>query len=426
MPGRGLVTGAPSDAARTALGSVCERLREATPADAVDGVSPALVAHATSTDQVAQVMREAAEHGLVVVARGRGTKMTWGRPPERVDVLLDLSGMDRVLDHAAGDLIVETQAGAPLGDVQQAVAAGGQRLALDETVPGATVGGSLAAGTSGPGRLATGTLRDLLIGVTVVRADGVVAKAGGRVVKNVAGYDLGKLVHGSFGTLAVVTEALFRLHPLPAARQWLRVPFRDPADAQRLAQAVVHGQVVAGGLEVDLPAEGPGTLAVLLEGIAEGVRGRTATTLALLGGEAVSTDDAPDGWGRYPWSTSATGDDRAVALKLTFALSGLADVLSAARSLPVPVHVRGSAGVGVVYAAIPAGTDPAQVGRAVGLLRATCARHGGSVVVLDAPAAVKEAVDTWGPVSALDLMRRVKEQFDPDRRLAPGRFVGGI
>ena len=113
--------------------------------------------------------------------------------------------------------------------MQEVVGRGGQRLALDETVPGASIGGTLATNTSGPRRVATGTARDLLIGITVVRADGVVAKAGGRVVKNVAGYDLGKLMIGSFGTLAVVTEAVFRLHPLPDTRRWVSVPVADPA-----------------------------------------------------------------------------------------------------------------------------------------------------------------------------------------------------
>jgi len=413
-------------AARTALESACGRVREATAADEIDGVPPALVASPGSTAEVAEVLRAAAGHGLAVVARGRGTKTTWGRPPERADLVVDLARMDQVLDHAAGDLIVEAQAGTRLADVQRAVSGAGQRLAVDETVPGASVAGTLATGTSGPGRLATGTMRDLLIGVSVVRADGVVAKAGGRVVKNVAGYDLGKLVHGSFGTLAVVTSAIFRLHPLPAARRFVSVPVTGPGHAQWLAQGVLHSQVVPGALEVDCPAGGPGTFTVLLEGIAEGVLGRTTATLEMLGDEATGSEDPPAGWAAYPWPVTARGDERATALKLTFALSGLADVLEAARTAPAPVHVRGSAGVGVVYAAVPAGTDPTAVADTVSQLRVTCSRHGGSLVVLDAAAAVKQAVDAWGPVPGLHLMRRVKDQFDPDHRLAPGRFVGGI
>jgi glycolate oxidase FAD binding subunit len=410
--------------ARAALEAATEDVHEATPQDQVDGLTPDLVARPTSTEQVAAVMRAAAEHGLSVVPRGRGTKMSWGRPPERVDLVVDVGGMDQVLDHAAGDLIVEAQAGARLSDVQQTVGSARQRLSLDETIPGASVGGTLATAASGPGRMATGTMRDLLIGVTVVRADGVVAKAGGRVVKNVAGYDLGKLVHGSFGTLAVVTDAVFRLHPVPAARSFVTVGVDDPEQADRLTHAVVHSQVVPSAVEVEWPgqasAPGPGSITVLLEGITEGVRGRTATTQSLLGDGATASEEAPAGWGRYPWEEGATG------LKLTFALSGLGAVLRDARSGPVPVHLRGSAGVGVLYGALPPGTDPQAVRETVDRLRAVCSSYGGSLVVVDGPAEVKAAVDVWGPIPALDLMRRVKDQFDPDHRLAPGRFVGGI
>ncbi len=411
--------------ARQAVESACSRVDEATESDRVDGVQPALVARPASTAEVAEVMKAAAAHDLAVVPRGRGTKMSWGRAPSRADLVVDVSGMDRVLDHAAGDLVVATQAGARLSDVQDVVGGARQRLAVDEMVPGASIGGTMAAATSGPGRVATGTMRDLLIGVTVVRADGVVAKAGGRVVKNVAGYDLGKLVIGSFGTLALVTEALFRLHPVPAARRFVSAPVADPTQAHEMTQAVVHSQVVPGAVELSW-RDGGGTLTVLLEGVPEGVGGRTTATLQLLGGSAFESETAPEGWAGYPWPPDATGDDRSVALKLTFALSGLSDVLTAVEGCGVPVALRGSTGAGVVYASIPEMTEVAAVAAAVERLRSACSRHGGSLVVLDAPVAVKRAVDTWGPVPGLELMRRVKDQFDPDHRLAPGRFVGGI
>ena len=369
-------------------------------------------------------MRAAAAHGLAVVPRGRGTKMTWGRPPSRADVVVDVSGLDEVLDHAAGDLVVAAQAGTRLADVQEVVGGARQRLAIDETVPGASIGGTMAAATSGPGRLATGTMRDLLIGVTVVRADGVVAKAGGRVVKNVAGYDLGKLVVGSFGTLAVVTEALFRLHPVPAGRRFVSVPVADPAQAHAMTQAVVHSQLVPGAVELDWT--NGGTLTVLLEGVPDGVAGRATAALELLGGSATASESAPAHWARYPWPLGVEGDDRQVAMKLTFALSGLEDVLAAADGLGVTVTLRGSTGTGVLYAALAETTDVPAVAAAVSALRDACTRHGGALVVLDAPDAVKQAGDTWGPVPALDLMRRVKDRFDADHRLAPGRFVGGI
>jgi glycolate dehydrogenase FAD-binding subunit len=401
--------------AHDALSSACEDVREGRPDDAVDGVPVGLVARPGTTEQVAEVMKAAAAHRLSVVPRGRGTKMTWGLPPASADVLVDLSTMDRVLDHAAGDLIVEAQAGTPLADLQAVVGQAGQRLVIDETVPGASVGGALASNAAGPQRMLVGTARDLLIGITVVRADGVVAKAGGRVVKNVAGYDLGKLMIGSLGTLAVVTEALFRLHPVPEVRRWVSVRVADPQRAHDLAQAVVHGQTVPGALEVDWPADGPGTLTVQYGGKPDGVEDRVGTARSLLGGDASVSEDEPDGWSSYPWRAGETG------LKLTFVLSGLRDVLAVTRD--VGAAVRGSAGTGVVYAALD---RPDDVPAALDRLRSVCARHQGSAVVVDAPAEVKRAVDVWGPVPALDLMRRVKDQFDPEHRLAPGRFVGGI
>ncbi len=339
--------------------------------------------------------------------------------------MLDVSRMAGVLEHAAGDLIVKAQAGTPLAAVQQAVAQAGQRLALDDPLGGATVGGALATNLSGPLRMAFGTARDLLIGITIVRADGVVAKAGGRVVKNVAGYDLGKLMIGSFGTLAVITEATFRLHPLPAARRLVSATFERPEQAQRMAQGVLHAQVVPSALEVEAGADG-GSVAVLLEGTEAGVEGRAANARELLGGTA-QVGDVPEGWGAFPWM--GTGD-RPVALKATFALSGLARVLAAARTAAAEtgtdLRLRGSAGAGVVYGVLPGGTDPAAVATVVQRLRAECTAVGGSLVVVDGPPEALEATDVWGPVSAIDLMRRVKEQFDPERRLAPGRFVGGI
>jgi glycolate oxidase FAD binding subunit len=373
------------------------------------------VAHPSSTAEVAEVMRGAAAERLTVVARGRGTKQSWGLPPTSADLVVDLSGMDRVLDHQAGDLIVDTQAGARLSEVQAAVGAAGQRLALDEIVPGASIGGTLATNASGPQRMLAGSARDLLIGVTVVRADGVVAKAGGRVVKNVAGYDLGKLVIGSYGTLAVVTEAVFRLHPLPEVRRWVSVEVGEPMQAHALAQVVTHSQAAPWALEVDWPASGPGSLAVLLGGRAAGVEDRAGTVVRLLGSAATVADEPPPAWGTYPWGDGET------ALKLTFAISGLRDVLRVARE--VGAGVRGSAGTGVVYGVV---ADADGVPTALERLRETCARHGGAVVVVDAPDEVKRSVDVWGPVPGLELMRRVKDQFDPDRRLAPGRFVGGI
>ena len=408
-----MAVGAVLDAG-SALTAACDDVREATVADAVDGVQPTYVARPGSTRETAEVLRASTENGLVVVARGAGTKLGWGSPPARVDLLVDLSRLDAVLDHAAGDLVAVAQAGCPIARLQNTLASAGQRLGIDETLPGTTLGGGIATNSSGPRRMLNGTFRDLMIGTTVVRADGVTAKSGGRVVKNVAGYDLGKLMIGSFGTLAVVTEAVFRLHPLPAASHVLCARGATVEAVAAMVRAAVHSAVVPTAIEVNWPG---GEVGLLLEGTVDGVAARTATARDLLAGAGAPdvrvSDQLPRWWGSYP--------AEAVLLKLSFALSAVEGLLREAARLGVAL--RGSAGAGVLYGGVPVDAD---IVGAVSALRSVCTRAGGSLVVLDAPAAVKSTVDTWGPVPALELMRAVKRQFDPQERLAPGRFVGGI
>jgi glycolate oxidase FAD binding subunit len=391
--------------------------------DSVGGVRARYVATPSSTEEVAEVLRVAAQHDLAVVARGAGTTLDWGAPPTRADLLLDTTAMSGVVEHAAGDLVVVVRAGTPVGQLQDTVAAAGQRLALDVPDPDATVGGTLAVCPSGPRRLLYGTARDLLIGVTFVRADGVVAKAGGRVVKNVAGYDFGKLLTGSFGTLGVITEATFRLHPLPAARRVVTVSCPDAATAGRAAHAVLSSHVVPAAVELDQADDGRVLIAVLVEGVAAGVADRTRTLLDLLGPGASDGDAVPEDYGRLPFAAGGTG------LKLTTALTGVGPVLAACHQLAgehgVTSTGRGSA-AGVLHAGLPADADARAVAAVVQGLRAVTARFDGTVTVLTAPPAVRDLVDLWGPVPGLDLMRRLKDEMDPDHRLSPGRFVGGI
>jgi len=202
----------------------------------VDGVAARFVARPRSVSEASQVLAAAAADGLAVAFAGGGSKLGLGNPPERVDLEVQTSGLGQVLEHAAGDLVVRAQAGVPLADLQAALAPAGQWLALDPPEPRATVGGVVAANASGPRRLRYGTVRDLIIGITVVLADGTVAHAGGKVVKNVAGYDLAKLFCGSLGTLGMVAEAIFRLHPLPAATAVVTVQVESPAQAGRAVQ----------------------------------------------------------------------------------------------------------------------------------------------------------------------------------------------
>jgi len=398
-------------------------LREGGPEDHVDGMPCRWVVSPRDTAQVAAVMRVADAAGLAVVPRGSASKLGWGAPPERLDVLLDLRALDTLVEHAAGDLITVVGAGRRLDDLQGDLAGSGQWLAVEPSRSG-TVGGLVATACTGPTRLLHGPVRDLVIGTTMVRADGVVARSGGKVVKNVAGYDLGKLLTGSFGTLGVVTEVAFRLHPVADAHGWVSVPTASAQHAHALVQGVIHSHLVATACELDRPADGPAALAVRLDGIAPGVAARTAAALTLLGEGATALEVAPPWWGSEP------GEPDEVLLKVTHEISGLPALLdvvdAAADRSSVPIDLRGSVAVGTVLARLRGTPDRSAVATVVEDLRAGAPRFGGTVVVLEADPDTKRTLDVWGPVKGLDLMHSVKRRLDPGRTLSPGRFVGGI
>ncbi len=383
------------------------------PDDAVGGVVPGEVARPTSVEEAAEVLRAAHGDGLSVVPVGGGTKTSWAAPPASCDLLLDTTGLDRIVEHVAGDLIVVAEAGVRLADLQSSLSEHGQLLGLDPPEQGATLGGVVSANASGPRRLAYGTVRDLLIGITVVLADGTVAKAGGKVVKNVAGYDLGKLYTGAHGSLGVVVSTTWRLHPLPPARRVLVVELADSAQAGPLAVRLNRSTLTPSAVELVGTAGGPGQLVVVFESIAESVAAQTDAARELLGGGDAS-DDVPKGFGARP------GGPSDVVLRIAHVPTGLPTALAA---LPAGTRVSASAATGVTYAALAA--DQAE--SALPRLREALRPVDGTAVVLRAPDDVRDALDHWGPVGdSLDLMRRVKERFDPERRMSPGRFVGGL
>jgi glycolate oxidase FAD binding subunit len=413
----------PDDAVLAELAKACDdHARPAETHDHVGGVAARFVASPGSTAETSEVLRVAAQHDLFVVARGAGTKLSWGGAPTAVDVIVETSRLGGVVEHAAGDLVALVRAGAAVEHLQEVLASAGQELAFDNPLPGATVGGSLATAPSGPRRLLRGTLRDLLIGVTFVRSDGVVAKAGGRVVKNVAGYDFGKLLTGSYGTLALITEATFRLHPRAPVSQIVTARVAEDAQVARATQAVLASQTVPSAVEVDWSPQGGATVAVLLEGTAQGVAAR-ADALGLLLDTSDTDEPSPPWWGRYPFGA----DD--VGLKLTCTVSGLGSLLDGVRAAGsrhgAALPVRGSA-AGVLHAGMPGETPASVVSAVVEDLRRAASSYAGSVVVLTAPPATRDAVDLWGPVPGLALMRRLKDELDPPHRFSPGRFVGGI
>ncbi|WP_122261561.1 FAD-binding oxidoreductase [Ornithinimicrobium cerasi] len=400
----------------TSLAGTCT-LREAQPGDAVDGVPATVVASPADAGETSALMRACDAAGLTVVVRGNASKLSWGRPPERVDVVLDTTGMDALVEHSRGDLIATAGAGMPLAVLRDRLAEGGHQLVVDDLVGISTLGGAVATGLAGPRRMWTGALRDLVIGVRFVRADGTVAKAGGKVVKNVAGYDLSKLLTGSMGTLAVITEVTVRLHPVPASSWWVGATV-PPDRLPQVLGTLVASQLVPHAVEVHAVPGGDPQVAALVSGTPAGSAARAEAMAPLLGAGAQVAEEPPSWWGRIPTSDGAGSP---LLLRTTARLSGIPELVAEATG--AGLTVTGSAGAGVLHAAGDGGLDASA---AVTALRTTSVRLGGSTVVLDAPAATKTTLDTWGEVPALDLMRRVRNEFDPRRTLAPGRFVGDL
>ncbi|MFI7634385.1 FAD-binding oxidoreductase [Nonomuraea sp. NPDC049400] len=387
-------------------------VRQADADDAVNGVLPRWVALPETVEEVSAVLRACAEQDLAVVPAGGGTKLHWGPPPVRCDVLLDMCCMNAVLEHAAGDLVVRTQAGLTMDALTAALADKGQELALDPPfTEHTTVGGTLATATAGPRAFRYGTARDLLIGITVVLPDGTIAKSGGKVVKNVAGYDLGKLFTGSQGTLGVIAEATFRLHPLPADRRWLVASGgQSSGPSNDVLLRLAASQAEPSAVEIDCPDGKNTTVAVLVEGSAAEAR---ALALREVLGDGTVTAEAPEWWGLI------LRDD--LLLEARFPPAHTVEALAAAAD--ARFSFRGSAASGRAYLESWGDIPEEELAAVVARLRARIEALGGRVSVLAAP---YEGVDRWGQVSALPLMRRVKERFDPGRRMSPGRFLGGI
>ncbi|MEA2169861.1 MAG: glycolate oxidase binding subunit [Solirubrobacteraceae bacterium] len=325
---------------------------------------------------------------------GAGTK-DWGRPIDAP--VLRTAPLDD-FRHDAGDFTAVIGAGVSLASAQSTLAEYEQMLALDP--PGdATVGGVFATGDSGPLRHRYGAPRDLIIGATLALSDGTLARSGGRVIKNVAGYDLPKLAAGSFGTLGVITEVCVRLHPKPSGKATTVFESDDPATLQKLAVDLAGRPLEAESLDIRWGPEGGSVLARF-------GGSRATERAAALDGTVVEDDDAL-------WEAQRTGQRGALVVRVAGLPTSLALVLETARELGATAV--GRAGVGTTWLTLPPGTD----------IAALRARLPHPVVLTDAPAEVRAAIDPWGIPDGpeLDLMRRVKQRFDPARHCNPGVFL---
>jgi len=410
----------------------------------VDGLGPRWVAAPGTEEEVSRLLGLAAAERLAVIPVGGRTKLGWGNPPRGADLVIDLRRLDRVVEYEPDDLTVTLEAGVRLGALARVLEGHGQFVPLDPPLaPRATVGGIIATDASGPWRHRYGTVRDLLLGLTTVAADGTVTKGGGRVVKNVSGYDMPKLHVGALGSLGIVTAATLRVHPRPGAEgAWvfgmasaevlLEAALRlldSPLVLDRLE--LVNGPTLS-RLEVDCPH--PVGLAVGIGSVPEAVRAQGETVRAVCreaGGALLGLPAARAAafWAGVSDATLPGPPEGSLTLRVgllgTDLARGFRLLEAAARERGLALAVTATLGVGTLRARL-VGEGLADE-RLVTRLREAVAGLGGVLVVEHAPSALKPRLDVWGDVGpAFPLVRRLKAEFDPLGLLNPGRFVGGL
>lgn len=403
-----------------------ENLRAASAADGFSGVLPQFVAEPKDEKQLAVALSIANEAGIAVIPRGGGTKLDWGNPPQNAQLIVSTARLNRIVEHAWADLTATVEAGCTLRSLQQTLAQHGQRLAFDGLWPErATIGGVLSTNESGSLRLRFGALRDLIIGVTIALPDGTLASSGGKVVKNVAGYDLPKLVTGAFGTLGIITRAVFRLHPLPRATKSFSFAGENSQAVQQRILAIQDSQLAHTALQIRCAAGEPPSADILFEATEAGLAAQESQLRKLLGSTRVELS-SEDVWNARQnlWDSPT---NITLLSKISLLPTNIAKTLDSLQSIGNSQNVNSrlvlqATGVGMLRLE---GTPP-QLSATAEQLRGELQSRGGSLVVLRRPAELY-SVDVWGGAGdTVPLMRAVKHQLDPRNTLNPGRFVGGI
>lgn len=405
------------------------------------GNSPSCIVYPRTQQQLATVIATAHTNNWRVLPCGSCSKLSWGGLAKGVDIVVSTERMNQLIEHAVGDLTVTVEAGMKFSDLQALLIKSRQFLALDPTAPeSATIGGIVATGDTGSLRQRYGSVRDQLLGITFVRADGQIAKAGGRVVKNVAGYDLMKLLTGSYGTLGFISQLTFRIYPLPEASG--TVVLTGSAEAVSQAADILRGSALT-PVQADLLStklvsslglgEGLGLIA-RFQSISESVKEQSNRILEVgqklgLDGAIFADGDEANLWQRLQERIHFSDTESVIICKIGVLPTAAVEILTQVE-LGL-IHI--SSGLGLLQL-----EDKNKVlkvrdelgcagGDAHGGLRLRTQASRGFLTILEAPVAVKEQIDVWGYTgNALPLMRRIKEQFDSKNILSPGRFVGGI
>lgn len=397
----------------------------------IDGLTPKAVVLPASVWEIQDVLRFAAAQHLSVIPAGSGSKLQSGNPPEKVDIVLAMTRINEVVEYEPADLTVTVEAGIQLTALQEKLADNGQFLPLNPPYASrCTLGGIVAANASGFLRLRYGTARNLVLGLCVVHASGTVVKSGGKVVKNVAGYDVNKLYIGSFGTLGILTEMTLKLSPIPARQALLTAQFQDMEAAAKTGLSIVGSQTLPDFVNLLVNSEHAGpTLVAGFGGDAETVTWQLeqARRIMELNGaigvkevEGESFQKLNDAMRAFAESEN---ESRTVSVQVNLKRTDIAEF--AENVLTNNAEMLALLGSGVLYLKMEQGEGLAET---LATLRERVVAAHGNLIIESAPPELKKQLDVWGPVSprARNLMQQLKARFDERNLLNPGRFVSGI
>jgi glycolate oxidase FAD binding subunit len=411
---------------------------------AVPTTSPRYLISPYTQESLATIVKYAGENRLSILPCGSGSKLSWGGLVKDAQLVVSTQKCDRIIEHAVGDLTVTVEAGVKMCDLQKILAQSNQFLPLDPAYPdSATIGGIVATADSGSWRQRYGGIRDLVLGLSFVRFDGQIAKAGGRVVKNVAGYDLMKLFAGSYGTLGIISQVTFRLYPLPEASQTIVLTGEANAIAKATQTILMSSltptaaQILSSASSARLEIGREMGLMLRFQSIVESIKEQVAQVESIarqLGLKTSLYRDCPPGsgkadrdeiylWQRLQQAIQIPCSNESVTCKIGIMPKGAVKILEQCDRL---TSDRGlgtiniSSGLGKLHFLT---LDINEIQKMRSLLQ----ENRGFLTLLEAPISLKQKLDPWGYTgNALEIMRRLKEKFDPNNIFSPGCFIGGI
>lgn len=396
----------------------------------VTSSTPIYLLFPQTAEELSSIVKQAAQHQWRILICGNGSKLGWGGIAPNIQLVISLQNCDRLVDHAVGDLTVTAEAGMKLADLQTRLRSHNQFLPIDPSYADATLGGIVATADTGSWRQRYGGVRDLLLGISFVRADGAIAKAGGRVVKNVAGYDLMKLFTGAYGTLGIITQVTFRTYPVIATDQTLLLT----GEAEQIAQATqiirnsgltpVAMDLLAAAIVEELDLGRDLGLIVRWQTIPQSITQQVAQVQEIaqklnLTSSIYQGDSEADLWQNCANQTRTKDSDTAVTGKIGIAPNCAVNFLQLKQVIEQKVAVRIYASSGIGQLRFNSADK-----QTIEEMRSHCQQNCGFLTILDAPKPLKQQLDIWGySGNALKTMQAIKNQFDPQNLLNCDRFI---